>query len=394
MNRQFARGFLFVFACLLVVGAGGWYVYNYASKKTAKVSPPPPAPALNPFEKPKLKTEVVLKGLTNPWDVGFLPDKTMLFTERGGQISMLKGGQKVVLGTVPDVQAKGESGLMGLAIDPDFTDTRFIYACYSTATDIRVGRWKLADVSAGKLGSKTDIVTSMPYNIKTFPGRHSGCQLAFGPDKFLWIGTGDVAIGTNPQNPQSLGGKILRVDRTGQPAPGNLGAPYDPRIFSYGHRNTQGLALYKTKHGDIYGYSVEHGSSIDDEVNPLVSGNFGWDPIPGYNESVVMTDHSKFPNAIDAVWSSGTSTIAPSGATILDSAKWQLWNGRLAMSVLKGKELLVMKVDGQNKTTEVEPLFKDQFGRIRAAEMGPDGSLYVTTDNGSQLDTIIKVTPQ
>lgn len=236
-------------------------------------------------------------------------------------------------------------------------------------------------------------MTGLPVNNGEFPGRHSGCRPKFGADGYLWIGTGDAAMGTNAQSPESLGGKILRVDRNGKPAQGNLGGSFDPRIYSYGHRNVQGLAMYKDLKNGIFGYSIEHGPDINDELNPLKSGNMGWNPVPGYNETVSMTNKERFPTAIEPIWVSGGSTIAPSGMTFITGRKWQKMEGMLAIAVLKGAQVKLLDVtDNGNVGTEYT-LFKNEFGRIRTAVMGPDDDLYISTDNGSGKDRIIRLYP-
>lgn len=342
---------------------------------------------------PKLAEEEILGGLSNVWDIAFLPDGTALFTERSGMISKISDGKKVALHTLPDVYARGEGGLLGLTVDPKFGENSFIYACYSTENDVRLSRWKV-DARVHGLSEKTDIVTGMPVNTTFYPGRHSGCRPRFGADGYLWVGTGDAASGTNPQNPKSLGGKILRVDRDGKAAQGNLGGEFDARIYSYGHRNIQGLAMYDQVRDGSYGYSVEHGPDRDDEINPLKPGNMGWHPVPLYNELVPMTDKKEFPNAIDPAWTSGESTIAPSGMTFIRGSRWRSLEGRLAVAVLKNKHVRILQVDKNGTVASQEVLFQNKYGRIRSVVMGPDESLYFTTDNGAGQDKIVKITPQ
>lgn len=342
-------------------------------------------------EPPRLTTEVVAEGLNHPWDVAFLPGGTMLVNERSGKLSARINGELQTLRQIKDVYDQGEGGLLGLAVDSEFADNRYIYTCYSsTHEDVRVVRWRL-DKNNQNLSDKTPIVTGMPLNPS---GRHSGCRVRMDAGNILWVGTGDAAIGTNPQDPNSLGGKILRVTRDGEPAEGNLQPPFDPRIFSYGHRNTQGLALYETPQGESAGFSVEHGSSVDDEVNPLVPGNFGWNPVPFYNESVPMTDLEQYPDAIQAVWRSGNPTIAPSGATFITGDQWQAYEGMLAIAVLKGQHLRLQQYDDNGTLLEDKALLKDAFGRLRSVVQGPDGALYVTTDNGGGNDKIFTVRPE
>ncbi len=337
-----------------------------------------------------LQAETILDGLSNPWDVGFLPDGTLIFSERAGELSKLVDGEKVLIQDIDDVRAQGEGGLTGMALDSDFENNSYVYTCYnSSAGDVRVVRWML-NGELTDLSDKTVIVDGIPANTS---GRHSGCRVKSASDGTVWIGTGDAAQSANPQNLQSLGGKILRVTRDGEPVAGNIEGG-DKRIFSYGHRNVQGIALFDEPMDGVYGYSIEHGSNEDDEVNMLRSGNFGWDPLPPYDESVPMTDTDKFPDAIEAIWSSGRPTIAPSGGGIIAGEEWGQYDGALAMAVLKNQHLRILKFDPESDYELVgeEPFFARDFGRIRSATKGPDG-LYLTTDNGVD-DKIIKVVPQ
>lgn len=334
---------------------------------------------------PDLKYAEVVGGLEHPWDIDFLPDSTIIFTERSGAISKLKVGSKVVLQQISDVRDRGEGGLMGIAVDPDFQDNRYIYACLnSTEGDIKVARWAV-DQEAEALTDRTDIISGIPSSDS---GRHSGCQIAFGPDDNLWVGTGDAADETQPQDMTKLGGKILRVNRDGKAAPDNVDSP-DKRIYSYGHRNTQALAFYPAERNESYGISVEHGPGRDDEINSLKAGNFGWAPGDNYDESVPMTDLDQFSDSIESVWSSGDTTIAPSGAAFLEGDTWGRLNGWLAVSVLKDQSLLLLNI-ADTSVSGTRTLIKNEFGRLRAATLGPDASLYVSTDNGSD-DKIIKI---
>ena len=336
---------------------------------------------------PELTATKVIEGLTRPWDIAFLPDGTLLFSERNGSVSKLMNGQKVVLGEPSDVNAIGEGGMMGLAVDPEFAKNRYVYTCFnSTRGDVRAVRWQLGQ-AVDELTDRKDIVVGIS---SADSGRHSGCQLAFGPDGNLWIGTGDAADESQPQDQTALGGKILRVNRDGQAAADNPNGP-DRRVFSYGHRNTQALAFYRSVQNGSYGVSVEHGPNKDDEVNELKAGNFGWDPGPGYDESPAMTDTDKFPSAVPSVWSSGTPTIAPSGADFLRGDKWGRLQDWLAVAVLKDQQLLLLNVRNGSLAGE-RSLFQSDYGRLRAATVGPDGNLYLSTDNGDN-DAIIKVVP-
>jgi glucose/arabinose dehydrogenase len=384
---------LFVLLILAVLCAcAGYYIYLHQSVKPDSQSHPETTAEGKLV--PELEHQVMLDELSNVWDIGFLPDATLVFTEREGTISKLDNGQKVVIHRVANVYARGEGGVLGMVVDPDFSHNRFIYACYNTADDIRVSRWKI-NTDATTLDEQVDIITGMPVNTKTFPGRHSGCRPRFDGSGTLWVATGDVAGGSNPQDPQSLGGKILRVNRGGQSVDGNLGEPFDNRIFSYGHRNVQGLALLPEQKNGLFGYSVEHGPGKDDEINPLQTGNFGWNPIPEYNEKVAMTDKKAYPDAVEALWSSGESTIAPSGAVIIKGEKWKAYEGRLAVAVLKEQHVRLFKFGLDMRTIlDEREVLRGEFGRVRSVVMGPEDDLFLSTDNGRAFDKIIRITPR
>lgn len=345
-------------------------------------------------EAPELEVETVLTGLQHVWDVDFLPTNEMIFTERGGTVRLVQDDEARVLADISDVRVRGEGGLMGLAVDPQFADNRYIYTCFnSTKDDIRVVRWRVND-DASALTNRKDIITGMPSNPS---GRHSGCQLAFGPDGYLWVGTGDTAQNLTPQSPQSpksLGGKILRVTRDGAGAPGNLRSAFDSRIYSYGHRNTQGLAFFAEEIDGVAGVSAEHGPGTDDEINVLKPGNFGWAPPDGpYDESVPMTDKDRFPDAVEAIWSSGSPTLAPSGTAILRGDQWKEWDGAVAIAMLKTRHLRILVLDDTLKVVQEEVRLEDEYGRLRAVTQGPDGRLYVSSSNGTD-DMILRVIPR
>lgn len=367
---------------LLVVGIGAllYFILSAVDRNLAYEAPE---------SAPDLDISVLISGLNHPWDVVESPDGVLVFTERGKGISRLKDGQSALLERPSDLVSRGEGGMMGLVLDPDFSKNRFLYACYMSPDDVRLIRWQVSD-DWSSLGSRLEIITGMPRNSS---GRHSGCRPLFGPDGFLWLGTGDAAEAANPQDPKSLGGKILRVSRDGSPAPGNMGEPFDPRIYSYGHRNTQGLAFLSEPIGDITGYSVEHGPATDDEINPLLRGNFGWDPLPSYNENVPMTDLEKFPDAISSAWSSGSPTIAPSGMTFIRGEEWGEWDGYLALAVLKDRHILLFEVMDSSDLRD-QALILTDHGRLRSVMLTKDGNLLVTTDNGGDQDQILLVTPR
>ena len=336
---------------------------------------------------PKLSAAPVVSNLDIPWDLGFTPDATMIFDERAGRIKVLHNGTvRQVADISGELFVSGETGLLGLAVDPDYATSRSFYTCYTNASprEVRVVRWQM-DTGYTSATRTATLVTGIPSTANF----HNGCRVRFGADGFLWVGTGDSATGTNPQDPNSLGGKVLRIDKnSGAAASGNPGGSL---VYNKGHRNVQGLAV---RPGSGHMFEVEHGPDVDDEVNVMVAGaNYGWDPVPGYDQSVPMTDLAKFPQAVPAVWSSGSPTIATSGATFLSGSQWGEWDGALAVACLKGSQLRIMFFDASDRLTGQTSTLTG-YGRLRSPVQGPDGNLYVTTSNGKGSDVIVKVTPQ
>ena len=337
-----------------------------------------------------LEVGTLVSGLSIPWDIAFTPDGTMLFTQRAGVLSSRLADSTVqtIDAEFGDVFARGETGLMGIVVDPGFASNRRFYTCQGhVGPEIQVIAWTINAAYTVATRVADPLVGGMP----AVSGRHGGCRLRFGPQGYLWIATGDAASGTVPQDLTSLGGKVLRVDAsTGAGAPANPFAS-SPRIYTYGHRNVQGLAL---RPGTNQMWSVEHGPSVDDEINLLVAGrNYGWDPVPGYNERVPMTDLVKFPDALEAKWSSGSPTLAASGGIFLEGDQWGVWEGRLAVASLKDSKLRLFEFtpDGAFVSQVVVPELDGAFGRLRTPMMGPDGALYVTTSNGGGGDRILRI---
>ncbi|WP_377644719.1 PQQ-dependent sugar dehydrogenase [Oryzobacter terrae] len=349
---------------------------------------------------PTVQVTTVVSGLVHPWDLTWVGD-LLLYDLRAGQVWSKRGAaapQRVTISGFPAIYGVGEGGLLGMVADPAAATNRRFYTCQAVRDgggnplDVRVLRWRLtSDTTAVSDGSP--VVTGLPLT----SGRHSGCRLRFGADGFLYVGTGDAAVGTNPQNLGSLGGKVLRVRWDGTIPADNpfVGTGGNARyVWTSGHRNIQGLVV---RPGTSELWSVEHGSSRDDEVNAVVRGaNYGWDPVPGYNEAVPMTDLTKFPSARRAMWSSGPSTVATSGAAFLSHPGWGSWRGLLAVAVLKDQGVTLMRTNptiGASAVVATLPLPQAEgFGRVRTAQEGPDGALWLTTSNGSN-DRIVRIAP-
>ncbi|MCX6399203.1 MAG: PQQ-dependent sugar dehydrogenase [Propionibacteriales bacterium] len=360
----------------------------------------PSGSALAPEAAPAaaFRVDVIATGLDHPWEVQQLPSGHLLVTQRSRRtltvVNVSNGNKRDLTFPSSSVWASGETGLLGLAIDPDFTRNRRIYTCSGWqksdgSHDIRVIAWRI-DTALTTATFDEVLVSDIP----SITGRHGGCRLLIAPSGLI-IGTGDAAVGTKPQSLNSFGGKILRVNRfTGQPASANRWYSRTGKarsILTYGHRNVQGLAL--RSNGELW--AVEHGTYRDDEINRIASGrNYGWNPVPGYDESRPMTDHSLPGTQYGARWSSGNPTIAPSGADFVTGAAWGSYRNTLAVSVLKGQRLMFVKFDSAGHLVWTRsPTELRQYGRLRDVTTTAAHSLLVTTDNGDGQDVILRVRP-
>ncbi|CCH90335.1 Soluble quinoprotein glucose/sorbosone dehydrogenase [Modestobacter italicus] len=394
-------------AAMLLAGCGS--DLPGAEGDEAATDVPDSAQASSSAGVPALDVQVLADGLDHPWDVAQAPDGTLLVDERGGGFTAVRpdGAVRSVDADLDDLFATGETGLMGLVLDPAFADNRRFYTCQGVEEDgdaeIQVIAWTVDEGWTAATRVADPLLGGIPVNEGS--GRHGGCRPRFDPTGQLLVGTGDNAVGSNPQDLGTLAGKVLRIDpQTGQPSAGNpfLDAedPTTRLIWSYGHRNVQGIA---TQPGTQQVYTVEQGTDRDDEVNRSVAGgDYGYDPdgAPAgpegsYDESVPMTDPD-IPGAIEAVWSSGDPTIATSGATFLDGDAWGGYAGVLLVGVQKDTGVLGLRVDDSGQLVEQfrVPELEDSYGRVRSPVQGADGALYLTTDNGDGEDQLLKVTPQ
>ncbi len=346
---------------------------------------------------PALSVRRQVRHLKIPWDVQQLPGKRLLITERSTPRLLLWRHGRLRKVTFPrrHVWVAGETGLMSLAVDPEFSGNRRIYTCQGHRAhghhDIRVIAWRL-----NKRWTRVKRVRTLLTGLPTTAGRHGGCRLLIARNGALLVGTGDAMTGTNPRNLNSLGGKVLRLDRdTGRPWPDNPWANaanhHRRYVLTFGHRNVQGLA----ERADGTLWSVEHGSYRDDEVNRLAAGgDYGWNPVPGYNESVPMTDQSLPGTQIAARWRSGRPTIATSGAAWVKGARWGALNGTLAVAALKGSRLVFIRFDEAGRLVSTRsPAITHRFGRLRSVTRARNGDLLVTTSNGTR-DAVLRVAPR
>lgn len=380
---------------------------GYGSTLFTATALPPAAPAVD--------REVFLTGVYEVWGMAFTPEGHLLYTERTRGLSVrLKNGTVRRLFAPPDMVGEVNSGMLGLVLDPQFATNRRAYVYMaSNLGGVKENRVIRLVINTGynEVRNRADIVTGISYQRGTIEsGHHSGGQLAFDANGYLLISTGDARTGIVPQSPTELGGKVLRVDTKGFPAPGNMApAGHDPRIFVTGVRNGHGIAVRK---GDGAAFLIEHGTGRDDEINRLVAGgNGGWDPRPrpigspdalcpngvrveycGY-ENTKMTNVIWYPQAMVPVWSSGIPARGSAGGVFIDSPAWGSWNGALAVSQLSGRRLLIMEMSSDGESiSRVTPLLESYGARIRGVVQGPDGALYVSTSSdGNRNDRLTEV---
>lgn len=358
---------------------------------TARAVSGPVTPA--PRAAARLAVRTVARGLDHPWEVRPLPRGRLLLTQRDRRALTVvhRGRTHDVRFANGRIWVSGETGLMGLEVDPRFRHNRRIYTCSGWTADgrhdIRVVAWRL-----GRDHRRAFFRGTLLAGLPTSSGRHGGCRLLITRQGALVVGTGDAAVGTHPRDLTSLGGKTLRLDRfTGRPWPTN---PFiraaDRRtryVLTYGHRNVQGLA--QRRDGRLW--SVEQGSSRDDEVNLLVpGGDYGWHPVPGYNETVPMTDHGLPGDQQGARWRSGVTTEATSGGTFLPARGWGRLNGAMAVAALKNQRLVFLRFDRAGRLLSEQPGLTGH-GRLRTATVARNGDLLVTTDNGGGVDRVLRV---
>lgn len=336
---------------------------------------------------PLLTRSTFLGGLARPWDIAFSPDGAMFFTERGGRLRVLPVGETAprTLAEPSDINPRTQSGMLGLALDPDFESNRFVYVFLSSnrggEMDNRIRRF-VVNGALTVATEESDILTGIAWGSD---GGHSGGRLRFGPDGYLYATTGDNRSATIPQDLSSLGGKLLRITTEGEPAPGNpnLGPNTRREIFAYGFRNPQGIA-FRPGSGQVF--LCEHGPNQDDEITRIFGGgNGGWNPNDGAGNysgytGAIMTDTSQFPNALLPAYVVSDSE-GMGGCDFLTGTQWKSWDGRLAVAMLAGRRLLVLNFNAQG--TGTVGAVRDEYDgidRLRAVVQGPDGAAYVAVD--------------
>lgn len=324
------------------------------------------------------QTTVVAENLDTPWAVAFLPDKSMLVTERPGRVRLIDSNgilQPDPIITLSSAKEIGEGGLLGITLHPNFTTNNYVYLyyTYSESSGNTLNRVVRTTYQNKQLQNEQIIVDQIPG-----ASNHNGGRIKFGPDNYLYITTGDAGDPSQSQDTNTLGGKILRVNDEGKSAPEN---PFNNLVYSYGHRNPQGLTwddkgqLWATEHGRS---GIQSGL---DELNLIEKEkNYGWPKIEG-DETQTGMETPKM--------NSGSDTWAPAGVAFV--------NNSLFFGGLRGQTLYEAKIIGEKITLKEH--FKGQFGRIRDVILGPDNLLYITTSNkdgrGNPAvsdDKIIKIT--
>ncbi|MGI5136755.1 PQQ-dependent sugar dehydrogenase [Streptomyces sp. CA-106110] len=301
----------------------------------------------------------VAADLKSPWGLAPLPDGGLLVSDRdGGTITRIddKSGRKTLLGTVPGVSAAGEGGLLGIALSPDYASDHLVYAYFTTDSDNRIARmlYDTKKPAGEQLGAPNTVFKGIPKGMI-----HNGGRIAFGPDRMLYAGTGESGDRGLSQDRKSLGGKILRMTPEGEPAPGN---PFgNSVVYSYGHRNVQGLAWDDKQRL----FASEFGQDTWDEVNAIKpSDNYGWPVAEG------KSSDTRFHNPI-AQWH--TDEASPSGIAYAEGSLW--------MAGLRGQRLWRIPLKGTEASAPPQAFLKGSYGRLRTVVSAGGNKLWLTTSN-------------
>lgn len=321
-----------------------------SSDATESATPTDPTSSAPDDGGPPEVVATIATGLEAPWGLDFFANGDAIVTERDTRrvLRVTPGGDVTELGTIESATPQGEAGLLGVALSPDFDNDRTAYFYVSTTSDNRVVR---AELDGDRLGEPEPILTGIPNGFI-----HDGGRLEFGPDGYLYVSTGETGTPSLAQDRDSRAGKILRITTDGEPAPGN---PFDSEVWTWGHRNVQGLAF----DGDRL-WASEFGQDRFDELNLIERGdNYGWPEFEGTGGA---------PEYVDPQLTWTTEEASPSGLAYADGYLW--------MAALNGERLWRVEVD-RNKARNPKGFFVGDYGRMRTIGVAPDGRLWVMTSN-------------
>jgi glucose/arabinose dehydrogenase len=372
----------------------------------AREPAPPAAPAASgtaaetarfPSQHGELEVTTVVEGLEHPWGLAFLPDGRMLVTERPGRLRIVgaDGQVSAPVGGVPEVLARGQGGLLDVAVDPQFDDQPWIYLSYSEPGEggggTAVARGKLVD------GALQDVRVIFSQTPKLDAGQHFGSRLVFDREGRLFVTSGDRGEWDNVQRLDRGQGKIFRIERDGGIPADNPFVGRDdaqPAIWSWGHRNAQGAALNPAT-GELW--QTEHGARGGDELNIARAGrNYGWPVITlgiNYNGQPIG-EGLREQEGMEQPMHQWTPSIAPSGLAFYTADRFPAWKGDLFVGALAFQRVVRLDLDG-DKVVGEEALLTDLGERIRDVRQGPDGYLYLLTDaaNGKLLRVGLDAAP-
>jgi glucose/arabinose dehydrogenase len=342
------------------------------------------APRAFDSQRQRFRVVTVATGLEHPWGLALLPDGRMLVTERPGRLRIVEpdGRLSAPLGGVPAVYAEGQGGLLDVALAPDFTQSRMIYLSYAEPGD---GGTAGTAVARARLGPSTleNVEVVFRQQPKVTGGAHFGSRLVFARDGNLFITTGDRQRRENVQDLTRLQGKVIRIRPDGAIPRDNPFVSSDGSrspIWSYGHRNLQGAALHPAT-GQLW--TVEHGAMGGDELNtPKAGRNYGWPVITyGRDYSGARIGEGTAKPGMEQPVRYWDPSIAPSGLMFYTGDRFPAWKGNLFVGALGFQLLVRLELDGERVTAE-ERLLQDFGERIRDVRQGPDGFIYLLTDEG------------
>ncbi|MET0605328.1 MAG: PQQ-dependent sugar dehydrogenase [Beijerinckiaceae bacterium] len=354
------------------------------------------APQRFASQKANFTVETVASGLQHPWGLAFLPGGRMLATERAGRLRIVSadGALSEPLKGVPRVDARSQGGLLDVAVDPEFAQNRFVYLTFSEPQEDGKNNTALA---RGRLSAAADALENVSILWRQEPSyagaMHFGSRIVFTRERNIFITVGDrFRLREEAQNPANTLGKVIRITRDGQPAPGNPGLGgngWNPFIWSIGHRNVQGAALHPAT-GQLW--TAEHGARGGDEINrPEAGKNYGW-PVITYGvdysgAKIGVGTHKEGMEQPIFYWD---PSIAPSGMAFYSGEAFPGWKGSAFVGALTSKLLSRLEFEG-DKILREERLLRDLGERIRDVRQGPDGFLYLLTD--SAQGRVLRLTP-